>query len=217
MTGWAERAMRLLQIVTTLVAVNLLILGGTLLGLVIGGLFPALVAGGAVLLGETGDAGVWRGFLRTCRAAFRRANLVGAPLLATAALLLVDAALLPQVPGALGAVLLVLTAVLAAATLVVGAVAVTLLVRYDDRPGAVLRQALLIAAGSPGTALAVVVTALGAGALGLVVPVLVPLAGVAGPLVLALRLVDRRLVRIDPRHPLRPQEARLQEEVILGA
>lgn len=217
MTGWAERAMRLLQIVTTLVAVNLLILGGALLGLVIGGLFPALVAGGAVLLGETGDAGVWRGFVRTYRAEFRRANLVGAPLLVVAALLLVDAALLPQVPGALGAALLVLTAVLAAATLVVGAVAVTLLVRYDDRPGVVLRQALLIAAASPGTALAVVVTALAAGALCLVVPVLLPLAGVAGPLVLALRLVDRRLVRIDPHHPLRPEEARLQEEVILGA
>ena len=217
MTGWAERAMRLLQIVTTLVAVNLLILGGTLFGLVIGGLFPALVAGGAVLLGEIGDAGVWRGFVRTYRAEFRRANLVGAPLLVVAALLLVDAALLPQVPGALGAALLVLTAVLAAATLVVGAVAVTLLVRYDDRPGVVLRQALLIAAASPGTALAVVVTALAAGALGLVVPVLLPLAGAAGPLVLALRLVDRRLVRIDPHHPLRPEEARLQEEVILGA
>ena len=211
MTGWAERAMRMLQGVTTLVAVNLLILGGSLLGLVVAGLFPALVAAGAVLLRETGDDGVWRGFVRTYRTEFRRANLVGAPLLAVAALLIADAALLPRVPGPLGAALLVLTAVFAAATLVVGAVAVTLLVRYDDRPSVVLRQALLIAAGSPGTALAVIVTAIAAGVLGLAVTVLLPLAGLSGPLLLALRLVDRRLVRIDPLHPLR------QEEVILGA
>lgn len=211
MTGWAERAMRMLQVVTTLVAVNLLILGGSLLGLVVAGLFPAFVAAGAVLLRETGDDGVLRGFVRTYRAEFRRANLVGAPLLAVAALLVADAALLPRVPGPLGAALLVLTAVFAAATLVVGAVAVTLLVRYDDRPSVVLRQALLIAAGSPGTALAVIVTALAAGVLGLAVTVLLPLAGLSGPLLLALRLVDRRLVRIDPLHPRR------QEEVILGA
>lgn len=210
MTGWAERAMRLLQVVTTLVLVNLLILGGALLGLIVAGLFPALVAGGAVLLGLAGDDGAWRGFVRTYRAEFRRANLVGVPLLAGAALLIADAVLLPQVPGPFGAALLVLTAVIAAVGLAVSAVAITLLVRYADSPAAVLRQALLICAGSPGTVFALTVAVFAAGALALTVPVLLPLVGLAGPLALAVHLVDRRLRRIDPLHPLR-------EEVVLGA
>ena len=211
MTGWAARAMRLLQTGTTLVLLNLLILGGTLLGLVVAGLFPALVAAGAVMLGETGEDGAWRGFARVYRAEFRRANLVGAPLLAAAALLITDAVLLPRVAGPVGAVLLVLTAAIAAYALVVAAVAVTLMARYGDPAGAVLRQAVLIAAGSPATALAVLVTGVAASALGLAVPVLVPLVGLAGPLGLAVHLVDRRLRRIDPLHPRRA------EEVVLGA
>ena len=142
------------------------------------------------------------GFVRTYRAELRRANLVGAPFLGAAALLAADAAVLPRVTGPLGAALLVLTIVLSAAVLVTAAVAVALLVRYDGEPATVLRHAVLIAAGSPGTAAAVLVTAVALGAVWVAFPVAVPLVGASLPLLLALRLIDRRLLRIDPDHPL---------------
>ncbi|MGN8025324.1 YesL family protein [Microbacterium sp. 22242] len=201
--GWTGRVMRMLQVVVTLVAVDLLILGGTILGLVVLGLFPALVAGGAVLLRDAGEGGTVRGFARTYRAEFRRANLVGAPFLGAAALLAADAAVLPRVAGPLGAALLVLTIALSAGVLVTAAVAVALLVRYDGGPATVLRHAVLIAAGSPGTALAVLVTAVALGAVWIALPVALALVGASLPLLLALRLIDRRLLRIDQDHPLR--------------
>ncbi|REJ07013.1 DUF624 domain-containing protein [Microbacterium bovistercoris] len=200
--GWTGRVMRMLGFLTTLVAVNLLVIAGTAAGLVVLGLFPALVAGGTVLLRGPGERGALRTFLGTYGAEFRRANLVGAPFLIAGALLLADAAVLPRLAGPAGAVLLVLTGVIAAAVLVVASAAVTLLVRYDDPAPAVLRHALLVAAGSPGAALAVVVTAVAVTAVALAVPVLLPLVGMSLPLLLAMKVLDRRLMALDPGHPL---------------
>lgn len=199
--GWTGRVMRMLGFITTLVAVNLLIIAGAAAGLVVLGLFPALAAGGTVLLRGPGERGVLRTFLGAYRAEFRRANFVGAPFLIAGALLLADAAVLPRLAGPAGAVLLVVTGLIACAVLVVASAAVTLLVRYDDPAPLVLRHALLVAAGSPGAALAVVVTAVAVTAVGLTLPVLLPLVGLSLPLLLALKVLDRRLMSLDPGHP----------------
>ncbi|MFE6735085.1 YesL family protein [Microbacterium sp. NPDC057650] len=200
--GWAGRVMRMLGFITTLVAVNLLVIAGAAVGLIVLGLFPALVAGGTVLLLGPGERGVLRTFLGVYRAKFRRANVVGAPFLIAGVLLLADAMVLPRLAGPAGAVLLVVTGLIAAAVLVVASVAVALLVRYDDPAPLVLRHAVLVAAGSPGAALAVVVTAVAITAVGLTVPVLLPLVGISLPLLLVIKVFDRRLMSLDPGHPL---------------
>ena len=124
--GWTGRIMQILHVATSLVAVNLMFILGTLLGLGVLGLMPASVAASAVLrrgdlLTGAAEGGVVRTFWARYRAEFVRANLAGVPLGIVAVLLAADAVLLPQLEGPLSAALLavrpdVLDTRLAAAT-----------------------------------------------------------------------------------------------------
>ncbi|WP_454050800.1 DUF624 domain-containing protein [Cellulomonas sp. Marseille-Q8402] len=203
--GWAGAVMRWLRVSAELVAVNLLALLGTLLGLVLLGALPALAAAGSVLAARAaGDPpeSVWRAFWSAYRAGFRRLNRLGAPLLVAVVLLVADALALPGLAAATGstgpaAVAGAALLLLGAAVLVLGAWFFPVVRRYDEPFGRTWRFLVLAPLTSPGTTLAVLVTL---GALGLVgwhVTVLVPLAGVAGALLLTGVVVDRRLDRID--------------------
>lgn len=203
--GWAGTAMRWLRVAVRLVAVNLLVLLGTALGLVLLGALPALGAASTVLAASAaGDPpeSVWRAYWSAYRAGFRRLNRLGAPLLVAVVLLAADAAALPVLAAATGstgaaAVAAAGLLLLGAAVLVLGAWFFPVARRYDEPFGRTWRFLVLAPLTSPGTSLAVLVTL---GALGLVgwhLTVLVPLAGVAGALVLTGVVVDRRLDRVD--------------------
>jgi uncharacterized membrane protein YesL len=203
--GWAGAVMRWLRVVVRVVAVNLLALLGTLLGLVLLGALPALGAAGTVLAATAaGDPpeSVWRAFWSAYRAGFRRLNRLGAPLLVAVVLLAADALALPVLAEATGstgpaAVAAAGLLLLGAAVLVLGAWFFPVLRRYDESFGRTWRFLVLAPLTSPGTTLAVLVTL---GALGLVgwhLSVLLPLAGLAGALLLTGVVVDRRLDRID--------------------
>lgn len=203
--GWAGAVMRWLRVVVRVVAVNLLVLLGTLLGLVLLGALPALGAASTVLAAiAAGDPpeSVWRAFWSAYRAGFRRLNRLGAPLLVAVVLLAADALALPVLAEATGstgpaAVAAAGLLLLGAAVLVLGAWFFPVLRRYDEPFGRTWRFLVLAPLTSPGTTLAVLVTL---GVLGLVgwhLSVLLPLAGVAGALLLTGVVVDRRLDRID--------------------
>jgi uncharacterized membrane protein YesL len=199
--GWTGRVMQILHVATALIAVNVMFLLGTLLGLGVLGLMPASVAASAVLrrgdlLTGTAEGGVVRTFWARYRAEFGRANLAGIPFGLAAALLAADAVVLPQLQGPVSAALLVFTAVVAAATLVSAITTIVLLSRYDDRPAAVLRFALLLPITAVPMTLGVLVVIVAWTAIVGVLPVLLPLVGVAIPLAIAVRLIDRRLDRI---------------------
>lgn len=203
--GWAGAVMRWLRVAARLVAVNLLVLVGTLLGGVVLGLLPALAAAatvlGAVAAGEPPES-VWRAFWSEYRAGFRRANRLGWPLLVVGAVLIADALALPVLASATGstgpaAVAAAGLLALGAALLVVGAWFLAVLRRYDEPFGRTWRFLLLAPPTSPGTALAVLVT-LGALAFtGWHLTFLVPLVGVSAAVLLTGVLVDRRLDAID--------------------
>ena len=200
--GWTGRVMQILRVITALIAVNVMFLLGTLLGLGVLGLMPASVAASAVLrrgdlLAGNAEGGVVRTFWGHYRAEFRRANLAGIPFGIASALLVADAVLLPQLQGPLSAALLVLTGALVAGALVIAITAVVLLSRYDERPVPVLRFALLLPLTSTPSSLGVLVVIAAWAAITAVVPVLLPLVGVSIPLAIAVRLIDRRLARID--------------------
>ncbi len=200
--GWTGRVMQILHVVTSLIAVNAMFLLGTLLGLGLLGLMPASVAASAVLrrgdlLTGTAEGGVVRTFWARYRAEFARANRAGIPFGRAAALLAADAVVLPRLQGPVAAALLVPTGILAVGAVVIGITAIVLLSRYDDRPAAVLRFALLLPLTSVPMALGVLVVIVAWTAIVGTVPVLLPLVGVAVPLAIAVRLIDRRLDRID--------------------
>lgn len=200
--GWTGRVMQILHVVTALIAVNVMFLLGTLLGLGVFGLMPASVAASAVLrrsdlLAGDAEGGVVRTFWTRYRTEFARANLAGIPFGIASLLLAVDAVLLPRLEGPLSAALLVLTGALVAGALIVAITAVVLLSRYDDRPAPVLRFALLLPLTSAPMSLGVLVVIAAWAAITAVVPVLLPLVGVSIPLAIAVRLIDRRLDRID--------------------
>jgi uncharacterized membrane protein YesL len=203
--GWAGAVMRWLRVVARVVAVNLLALLGTLLGLVLLGALPALGAASTVLAATAaGDPpeSVWRAFWSAYRTGFRRLNRLGAPLLVAVVLLVADALALPVLAEATGstgpaAVAAAGLLLLGAAVLVLGAWFFPVVRRYDAPFGRTWRFLVLAPLTSPGTTLAVLVTL---GALGLVgrhLSVLLPLAGLAGALLLTGVVVDRRLDRID--------------------
>lgn len=203
--GWAGAVMRWLRVVVRVVAVNLLALLGTLLGLVLLGALPALGAASTVLAATAaGDPpeSVWRAFWSAYRTGFRRLNRLGAPLLVAVVLLVADALALPVLAEATGstgpaAVAAAGLLLLGAAVLVLGSWFFPVARRYDESFGRTWRFLVLAPLTSPGTTLAVLVTL---GALGLVgwhLSVLLPLAGVAGALLLTGVVVDRRLDRID--------------------
>lgn len=198
--GWTGRVMQLLHVVTALIAVNLMFVLGTLLGLGILGLMPASVAASAVLrrgdlLAGTAEGGVVRTFWARYRAEFRRANLAGIPFAIASVLLLADALLLPQLEGPASAVLLVLTGAVTAGTVITWIVTVALLSRHDDRPGAVLRFALALPVAALPTSIGVALTLAAWAVIVSGAPVLLPLLGAAVPLAIAVRLIDRRLDR----------------------
>ncbi|MBP2435737.1 YesL family protein [Microbacterium amylolyticum] len=199
--GWAEKTMAMLDVVIRLVAVNLLFIGGVLLGLVVAGIMPATTAACAVVVRSGRDHGVFHTFTSVYRREFVRANVTGLPLGIAAVLVAFNAVTIPGIVGPIGAALLVFTIAAALVTIAVFAIVVTLLVRYDDRPMAVLRYGLLLALTSPLMSVAIVATVVAAAAIGMIAPVLLPLVGLSVPLMFACRVVDARLARIDAGHP----------------
>lgn len=200
--GWTGRVMQILHVVTALIAVNLMFLAGTLLGLGILGVMPASVAAAAVLrrddlLAGTADDGLVRTFVATYRAEFVRANLTGIPFAIAGMLLAADAVLLPQLRGPASAVLLVLTGALALAVVASGTVAVVLLSRYQDPPRALLRYAVVLPLTFPTTAAAVLTVLAAWAVIGSIAPVVLPLVGAAVPLAAAVRLIGARLDRVE--------------------
>ena len=204
--GWTGRVMQLLSAACTLVLVNILFIAGVLAGLVVLGIMPAAAAAASVLLRDrTGlehDGGAARSFVRVYRRSFVRANVVGVPFLVAAALLTVDALVLPALEGPAAAVLTALTASVAVLIVGVVLVVVALLERYDDRPAALIRYAVTVTLASPITGAGVIIVLIACGAIFAVLSVLLPLVGVSLPLVICVRLIDRRLAQLDPQHAL---------------
>lgn len=203
--GWAGRVMHALAAGWTLVLVNLLFFAGALAGLLVAGIVPSAAAAVAVLLRDAEsierEGGVVRLFVREYRRMFRRAVLAGLPLLAAAVLVIMDAIALPHLGGPAAAALSALTIVVGVVAVFVGLAVVTLLVRYDDGPVALLRYAVTVALASPSTVIAVVIAVVAVVAICLVFPVVVPLIGASLILAIAARLIDRRLMKLDPQHP----------------
>lgn len=203
--GWTGRVMQLLNAVWTLVLVNLLFLAGALGGLVVLGVMPAGAAAACVLLSDAAaierDGGVVRVFVRKYRQSFRRANLAGIPFLAAVVLLAGDSLVLPHLTGPAATALTCLTAVTAVIVLLAWIVLVTLLVRYDDGPTALLRFAVTVPLTFPSSSVAVLAVLVALGIIAAVFPVVIPLAGLSLPLAIGARLIDRRLARLDPQHP----------------
>jgi uncharacterized membrane protein YesL len=203
-SGWAGRVMSWLRVVAALIIVNLLFFAGVIAGLVVLGLAPAALAATACLTrlrdGEL-DSGLVRAFARSYRGQFWRANLIGLPFGAIAVLLALDTAVLPALEAPVAAALAGFTWVVGAAALLAFAAALTVAVRYDEHPGAVLRYAAVLPFTSPVMSLALLATLAVIGvALGLL-PMLMPLAGIAVVLFVAGWFVDHRLAALDPDHP----------------
>lgn len=193
--GWTGRVMTVLRVVAHLVAVNLLVLAGTLLGGVLLGAFPALAAGSAALRGVASGSPserLWHDFWSAYRTSWRRMNLLGAPFWCVGAVLAVDALVLASAqdgaPVALWAGLAVITAY--------GAVAVAFLLPSARRGEGAVRTWRFVAlapALSPATSAAVLVTLAALAVVALRATVLLPLVGVSLPLLLTGWLVEHRL------------------------
>ena len=198
--GWSERLMGWLRVVTQLVALNLLWLAGTAVGLVVLGAGPATAAASpladAALRGQPSEHLVGD-FVRTYRSRWARANALVAPFWAVAALVVADVAALAAAPGSvtgvfvygIGAVALYATA------------AVAFLVpadeRSDDTVPRTWRFALLAPAVFPATAVAVLLPVAVVALLAWTWPVVAVLVGVSLPLALTGRLVRSRLDALD--------------------
>lgn len=201
--GWSGRIMVWLRVAAQLAAVQLLMVAGTVLGLVVVGLGPAMVAGASLLRrvveGDPSDA-VWRDFWRVYRAELRRAALVTAPFLAAVAVAWYEAlVLLAHGEGTMAAVL-------TGAVIAVGAYALTclayvphLLRRYTDGAARTLRFAALAPLLSPLTAVGCVVTTVAILVVGLRFPPAFLLVGLSIPVLLCGLLVDRWLDKVDSR------------------
>lgn len=202
--GWAGRVMVFLRVGTQLVAVNVLIVLGTLVGAVALGAYPALAAGGGLLARLVAGAPsehLWRGFWSAYRTGFRRLNVLGAPLTVGFALLVLDASVLAAAsPGATKAVLTVGVVALSAYLVVALTTLVSVARRYDDV--AVARTWRFVAVApllSPGTSLAVLAVLAVMAVTFSFVGVLVPLVGLSLPLLAGGWLVDQRLTALDAR------------------
>ncbi len=200
--GWAGRVMQVLRWAMQLVAVNLLVIAGTLAGGVVLGLFPALDSGGR-LLARLADADpsdrLWRDFWTGWAAAWRRLVLLGLPVVVAAAVLLVDAAVLRALDGPAAAALSAGSTVVAAWTLVVAAYVPAVARRYDEPWVRTWRFLVLLPALGPAAALAMLVTSTVLLLVWWFVPVLVPLVGVSVPLLATGLLADGQLERLDAR------------------
>ncbi|WP_296665729.1 DUF624 domain-containing protein [Demequina sp.] len=203
MPGWSGRIMAWLRVAAQLVAIQLLMVAGTVLGLVVAGLGPALVAGGSLLArivaGDATDA-LWRDFWSLYRAQFRRAAIVTAPLVAILGLSWYE--LLVLLSHGTDTV----AAVMAGALIAVGlyvlaglAYVPAVLRRYADPAGRSLRFVALAPLLSPLTALACMVTMSAAIVIGLRFLPAFLVAGLSVPVLLTGLLVDRWLDKLDAR------------------
>ena len=202
--GWAGRVMVFLRVGAQLVAVNVLVVLGTLLGAVVLGAYPALAAGGGLLarlVGGSPSEHLWREFWSAYRAGFRRLNLLGAPLTAGFALLMLDASVLAAAsPGPTKAVLTVGVVVLTAYLVLALVTLVPVARRYDDVPAARTWRFVAVAPLlSPVTSLAVLAVLVVLAVTFTYVTVLLPLVGLSLPLLASGWLVDQRLTTLDAR------------------
>ncbi|HJV99609.1 MAG TPA: YesL family protein [Arthrobacter sp.] len=218
--GWAGRVMQWLGFATRLVLVNVLFVAGTLGGLVLFGLFPAAVAATTVLarrrLGHAGEnsAGehVVRDFAKVYRAQFWQANRVGSIFWLAGGVLFLDILTLRAPSDAvllspMHAVLLVLGAVAGLGTLAAAATAVALCSRYRDPVSSIWRTAFVLPLVSPLMSLSLLATLAAAVAVFSALPVLLPLAGAALPLLLSGWLVGRRLAVLETAQTPAPAPA----------
>ncbi|WP_062200392.1 YesL family protein [Demequina salsinemoris] len=201
--GWSGRIMVWLRVAAQLVAIQLLLVAGTALGLGILGLGPASVAGSTLLRrivdGDPSDS-IWTDFWGIYRAQFRRAAAVTAPFILVIGLSWYEVLiLLTNSAGTIGAILI-------GAVLAVGGYAVACLAyaphvlrRYTDPVGPSLRFVSVSALLSPLTAIGCIVTTVALTVIGFkLLPVLV-LAGLSIPLLMTGLLVDRWLDKVDAR------------------
>jgi uncharacterized membrane protein YesL len=200
--GWAGRVMVFLRYGTQVVGINLLIGLGTLAGGVLLGAFPALGSGGALLARlAAGDPSehVWSEFWHGWGAGWRRLNVLGAPLWVVGALLGLDAAALSVVEGPAAGVLTAGLVLAGAYATVVAAFLLPAARRYDEPARRTWRFLAVAPLLSPGTALGVLSMLVIAAVAFWQLTVLLPLAGVALPLLGSGWLVDQRLDVLDAR------------------
>jgi uncharacterized membrane protein YesL len=205
--GWAGKVMNWLRFAIALVVINLLFIAGTVLGLVVFGVFPAATAA-AILLGrlragQPGDRLV-RDFVTAYRAQFWHLAVVAIPFQIAAAAIFLDLVAFQTAVlsgSALSAVLLVLLVVVSVGTLLAGFSAITICTRYRDSARSIWRYAFVLPFVSPLMSVSLI---LGLGALTLVLfqfGVLMPLIGASAPLFVAGWLIDHRLAALDATHP----------------
>lgn len=201
--GWAGRLMGWLRALSALIVVNLLFLAGVAVGLVVFGVMPAALAATACLtrLRDGAADGLVRLFIAEYRAGFRRANLLGVPFALVFALILIDTALLPELPAAASAALAVCTWVIGAYATATLAATLAIDVRYDDGVRATLRFAIALPLTSPLMTVVMLVSLLTIAAVFAALPMLLPLFCGAVPLFVAGWFVDHRLAQLDPNHP----------------
>ncbi len=202
--GWAGRVMTVLRFVTQAVAINLLILAGTLAGLVVAGLAPALHAGGTLLArlvdGDPSDH-LWRDFWAAWSGSWRRTTLLGLPLVAAALVLLLDAQVLRVMDGPAAVALRTGGVLVTAWVVVVTAYLPAVTRRYDEPWAPTWRFLVLAPALAPLTAVAMLVTCTVVVVTLVYVPVLGPLVGISAPLLATGLLADGHLDRLDTQTP----------------
>lgn len=200
--GWAGRVMVVLRFATQVVALNLLILVGTLAGGVLLGLFPALGSAGTLLArlaARDPSDRLWSDFWSGWRSGFGRLNRLGWPLWVVGVLLVADASVLAAADGPVAVALRAALALLTAYLVVVGAFLLAAARRYDETAARTWRFVALAPLLAPATALGVVVTVASIALACVELTVLIPLIGVALPLAATGWLADHRLDVIDAR------------------
>ena len=205
--GWAGRVMEWLRFAVTLVAVNLLFLAGTAVGLVVFGVMPAATASAIILArrraGETSEHLV-RDFITAYRAQFLHLAVVVIPFWLVVIGLALNAVAfqITALAGSLvSGVLLVLLVVVSVCTLLAAFAAVTICTRYRDSARAVWRYAFVLPLVSPVMSVSLIVSLTGLTLLFMKFGVLVPLIGASATILLACWLVDHRLATLDASHP----------------
>ncbi|WP_062305880.1 YesL family protein [Demequina subtropica] len=201
--GWTGRLMVWMRVVAHLVAIQLMMIAGTVLGLVIVGLGPATVAGAGLLRrivdGDPSDA-LWGDFWRAYRAELPRAAIVTAPFMGVIALAWYELLVLLAYGGDM------VTTILSGAVIALGAYAVAclgyaphVLRRYEDPAVRTLRFVAVAPLLSPLTALGCAITVIALTVIGIkFIPVML-LIGLSVPLLLTGLIVDRWLDKVDAR------------------
>ncbi|WP_421734806.1 YesL family protein [Cellulomonas sp.] len=202
--GWAGRVMVFLRVGTQLVAVNVLVVLGTLAGGIVLGAYPALGAGGSVLArlaAGTPSEHLWSDFWAGYRSGFRRLNVLGAPLTVGFLLLALDASVLAAASaGPARAALTVGVVALTGYLLVALATLVPVARRYEGVPATRTWRFVAVAPLlSPLTGLAVLAALAVLAVTFAQVTVLLPLVGLSLPLLVSGWLVDQRLTALDAR------------------